>query len=153
MKISPRARIEVPALPNLVCPECGDSMRLVETIWTDHPWQYRCIRSPLCPGTHGAHPDGRPLGVPGDAATKAARVAAHDVFDRLWKSGAMGRGEAYEELDAALGNDPGTSHFGSMGIAECKRAEAWARVRLRFLQGSPKVEVLKQIGRQKRREK
>lgn len=134
MKLGPREPIEVPVLPDLTCPECGDPMRLVETFWSDHPWQWRCVRSPLCSGTHGAHPDGSPLGVPGDSLTKAARAAAHDVFDRLWKSGAMSRGKAYQELDAALGSEPGGSHFGAMPIAECQRAQAWAAERLKFLQ-------------------
>jgi ssDNA-binding Zn-finger/Zn-ribbon topoisomerase 1 len=153
VKIGPRAPVKVPELPDLTCPECGSPMRLVETLWDDHPWQYRCSRSPLCSGTHGAHPDGRPLGIPGDAATKLARIAAHDVFDRLWKSGAMRRSEAYEELDAALGNDPGCSHFGAMSISECKRAEAWARERLLFLQGQPKRDWIDQRNAQRRREK
>lgn len=65
----------------------------------------------------------------------------------------MRRGEAYEELDAALGNDPGRSHFGAMGIAECERAEAWARARLQFLQGQPKRERVRHVEAQRRREK
>jgi ribonuclease P protein component len=42
----------------------------------------------------------------------------------------MSRARAYEELDKAMGNAPGQSHFGAMSVAECERAQAWAQARL-----------------------
>lgn len=34
---------------------------------------YGCIRYPHCNGSHGAHPNGLPLGVPADDALKSLR--------------------------------------------------------------------------------
>lgn len=50
-----------------------------------------CSRFPECRSTHGAHPDGRPLGKPATAEVKQARIAAHAAFDRLWKGSVAAR--------------------------------------------------------------
>jgi ssDNA-binding Zn-finger/Zn-ribbon topoisomerase 1 len=66
----------------LVCPECGAPMILRKT----HKFKWRngqprlfwgCSRFPECRATHGAHPDGSPLGHPADSETKAMRMATH----------------------------------------------------------------------------
>ena len=61
----------------LTCPECGARM----------PWQmskyggfYSCERYPICKGTHGAHPDGSPLGIPANWATKDARIKLRKLY-------------------------------------------------------------------------
>jgi len=82
---------------------------------------FGCSNYPKCKGTHGAHPDGRPLGVPGDAATKAARGRAHAAFDKLWKQGLMQRKEAYRWLDKALALGKGKAHIGGFDIATCEK--------------------------------
>lgn len=52
---------------NLSCPECGNPMVLCPTgKWGPY---YRCNTYPACPGAHGAHKDGTPLGVPANNAT------------------------------------------------------------------------------------
>ncbi len=38
-------------------------------------WQ--CSRASNCSGVHGAHPDGTPMGIPGNRETNRARVEAH----------------------------------------------------------------------------
>lgn len=53
------------------CGECQAPMLLRESRFGKF---YGCTRFPECRGTHGAHPDGRPLGVPANAETKEARV-------------------------------------------------------------------------------
>lgn len=121
-----------PDQPDLICPECGRSMPLVETCWPDRPWQYRC----RCGVTHGCHPDGSPLGVPADRATRQARIDAHEVFDRLWRGGPLHRQQAYDELAVAMGVERGEAHFGSMSVEECCRAMAWAKVRLEYFRDS-----------------
>jgi len=91
-----------------------------------------------CPGTHGAHPDGRPLGVPADQRTKSARRRAHGWFDRLWKKehGAlMKRGHAYGWLATALGYD--APHIGEMSAEECERVIELARAKLDELHHPP----------------
>lgn len=81
-----------------------------------------CSRYPQCKGTHGAHPDGRPLGKPADLATKKARTRAHAAFDALWRGahrgGGMTRAEAYEWLTAAMGSTEQV-HIGALTIEEC----------------------------------
>jgi ssDNA-binding Zn-finger/Zn-ribbon topoisomerase 1 len=46
---------------------------------------YGCEHYPRCRSTHGAHPNGMPLGTPADVETKAARMVAHTAFDPLWR--------------------------------------------------------------------
>lgn len=113
-------------------------MRLIETGDPDRPYGYRCIRS-RCPGWHGAHPDGSPLGVPGDKATKMARMAAHAVFDKLWLNGHLRRKEAYAALDAFMDLEPGSGHFASFNVEQCERATQWAKERLDYEQRSCKI--------------
>lgn len=111
----------------LTCPECGNPMVLCPTgKWGPY---YRCSTYPRCPGAHGAHKDGTPLGVPANKATKQARIAAHTVFDALWKDGGMSRGSAYRWLSEALGLTPEECHIGRFDEAQCNRVIrlVWAR--------------------------
>ena len=72
----------------LTCPECGRPIEPAE-----HPEfiyraagrrkYYRCTDRLSGTATHWARPDGTSLGVPGNRATKEARVAAHESLDRL----------------------------------------------------------------------
>ena len=77
-----------------------------------------CSRFPECRSTHGAHPDGRPLGKPATAEVKQARIAAHAAFDRLWKGGGMRRSDAYRWLTQAMGRTQ-QMLMGEMDAAEC----------------------------------
>lgn len=99
------------------CPECGAQMALRTSRFGLF---YGCKSFPACRATHGAHPNGRPLGVPGDRETKQARIDAHEIFDRYWEAGHATRGEAYAQLARALGVDE--IHFGAMSKEECGRA-------------------------------
>lgn len=65
----------------LPCPECTGTLSL--KISRFGPF-YGCRNYPRCTATHGAHPDGKPLGKPADKETKLARMAAHAAFDKLW---------------------------------------------------------------------
>lgn len=68
----------------------------------------------------------RPLGVPASAETRKARMAAHEVFDRLWKgSGAvMSRRSAYARISSAFGYEV---HIGQSDVETCERIIEWAR--------------------------
>lgn len=112
------------------CPECGSPMALRTTF--KFPYDngkprrfWGCSRYPECKGVHGAHPDGRPLGIPGDGPTKAARMVAHDAFDSLWKSGEMTRKQAYRAMQVALGMTEDQAHIGKFDAATCDRVVAW----------------------------
>lgn len=121
----------------LTCPECGATMVLrTTTKFQDANGQPRkfwgCSRFPACRASHGAHADGTPLGIPADAETKAARMAAHEAFDlATWRSGRMGRNAAYRWLANRLGLTREECHIGRFDKVQCGRvielAEAYLR--------------------------
>lgn len=106
----------------LPCPEpgCGGRLRLTPR---GRRWYYRCEHSTTtgCPGSHGAHPDGSPLGIPADQCTKRARMAAHAAFDRLWRHGGMTRTGAYRWLQQAMGLSEGEAHIGRFTAEPCRK--------------------------------
>src|SRR4051812_16877242 len=67
------------------CPECGAVMNLRSSPkykyrdGTDRPF-YGTI--PACKCTHGAHPDGRPLGIPCNRETKDVRIRLRSVVEK-----------------------------------------------------------------------
>lgn len=87
-----------------------------------HGFFYGCSRFPACRGTHGAHADGKPLGIPANRETKAARILAHAAFDQLWKGkeASMKRGQAYAWMRKALGFE----HIGELTKDECAALRA-----------------------------
>lgn len=103
----------------LDCPECGHFMVLDKR---GGRLYYRCSTKSWtnCPGTHSCHPDGRPLGIPGDAMTKAARMKTHRVFDRLWKEMGMSRGDAYRWLQTVMEMSSDEAHIGRFDEAQCE---------------------------------
>jgi len=81
---------------------------------------YRCYRAPECKGAHGAHPDGTPLGQPGDAATRKLRSTLHDALLERLPRRTLGahRRAAQEWLEV---NGFG-GHVGQMSAEECRTA-------------------------------
>ena len=104
-----------PTQHDLKCPDCGKQMILRPS---KYGLFYGCLGFPACKGSHGAHPDGRPLGVPATKETKEARIRAHEAFDKLWKGGGMTRKEAYAWLAKTIG---ATVHMGSADTALCEK--------------------------------
>ena len=106
------------------CPECGSDMVLRDSRFGLF---YGCVRYPACDATHGAHPNGDPLGVPANKETKQARMAAHDSFDQLWK-GATKKGrktarkEAYAWLREQLDLTKEECHIGKFDKRLCTLA-------------------------------
>jgi ssDNA-binding Zn-finger/Zn-ribbon topoisomerase 1 len=82
---------------------------------------YSCSKFPECKGTHGAHPNGKPLGKPADKETRYWRAKAHDAFDPLWKDGGMTRNEAYYWLRVQLKISKDDCHIGRFDIKTCKK--------------------------------
>lgn len=103
------------AREDLTCPECGAGMTLRESRYGPF---YGCDRWPKCDATHGAHPDGSPLGVPADGETTAARIEAHEVFDQLWQ-------DAHEMDCYNLPDDPGESQIAVDRIRSAARGRAY----------------------------
>ena len=104
---------------DLKCPECGAVMVLKPSRFGLF---YGCSNwaSAHCNGSHGAHPDGSPLGHPADARTKRARMQAHSAFDKLWKSGGMHRKVAYLGLQRIMNMTSKEAHIGRFTAEECE---------------------------------
>jgi ssDNA-binding Zn-finger/Zn-ribbon topoisomerase 1 len=73
----------------MICPECGSEMLLKETkkflTKSGEPKKfYGCSRFPLCNSTHGAHPNGSPLGTPATQEVKDLRIKVHGLCDQIW---------------------------------------------------------------------
>lgn len=102
---------------------------------------YGCTGYPECVVTHGAKKDGMPVGIPGDARTRAARQRAHESFDRLWlnapelyalpedpaekvaairKIRGVSRSRAYRWLAARLEMAEEECHIGRMDAFTCE---------------------------------
>lgn len=122
------------AVTDLICPECGAAM-VFKPVSRFGPF-YGCVRFPVCRATHGAHPDGAPLGTPAGTEVKAARIAAHAAFDVLWKDGYLRRKACYARMARALGMTRHECHIGSFGIEECSRVVEWACKELQVLEAS-----------------
>lgn len=116
-----------PGLPpkarkDLVCGDCGAPMELRPSRFG---WFYGCTTWPKCSGTHGAHDDGSPRGIPANKATRMARIEAHGAFDLLWKPQSdaqepmMSRKEAYKWLALAMQMAPDRAHIGRFTLEEC----------------------------------
>lgn len=128
---------------DLTCPDCGSTMQLRPSRYGHF---YGCTGYPECRGTHGAHPDGSPLGTPADRETKHARIEAHGAFDRLWKWAPdyyeidendkegreravkriqrAARNRAYAWLAHEMGIDRDACHIGSFDRATYARVQA-----------------------------
>jgi ssDNA-binding Zn-finger/Zn-ribbon topoisomerase 1 len=108
----------VTAAPTIPCPACGGSLSLKSSRYGPF---YGCSNWPACDQTHGAHPDGKPLGIPADKATREARIRAHAALDTLWQSGRMKRKAAYRWMQEAMGLGPKEAHIGGFNIEQCER--------------------------------
>jgi hypothetical protein len=112
---------------NPICPYCNKESKKVSgkkiypylpKLW--HKTYYEC--SPC--GTYvGCHPGTeRPLGVPANKDLRTIRIRAHSVFDTLWQSGKMKRGQAYCWLERELKLEPGDCHIGLFSFDQCVKA-------------------------------
>lgn|GEM_PF-1633466 len=100
------------------CPDCGGEMVLRTS---RYGLFYGCKAFPKCQATHGAHKDGRPLGIPADSDTKRARITAHNVFDRIWKDKYMRRGDAYAWMAEQMGMEKDEAHIGRFDMEQCEK--------------------------------
>ena len=121
-------------MKTLECPDCGAPMTFRPT--SKYGPFYGCSMWPACRATHGAHPNGEPLGTPATTAVKQARIRAHAAFDPLWKDAAhlyaesdlspgkirrITRGRAYLWLGDNMGLTSDECHVGMFDAAQCER--------------------------------
>lgn len=104
----------------VICGECGAPMQLSRGGYGPF---WSCTRWPRCAGTHGAHSDGRPLGIPASAVTRRARIQAHAAFDQLWcgTPRMMKRQAAYRWMQQAMQLSESDAHMGSFTVEQCDR--------------------------------
>ena len=62
----------------------------------------------------------RPLGTLADASLRRWRNSAHALFDPLWQSGQMTRGQAYEWLAEKMGLPKAQCFIGGFDEAQCQ---------------------------------
>ena len=114
---------------DLRCPECaGGWLRLRPS---EHGFFYGCTGWPECKGSHGARPDGAPMGIPADKATKKYRIAAHRTFDMLWKSkpARMTRNQAYAWMRKGMKLTEEAAHISMFDAAQCQALIALVKQR------------------------
>jgi ssDNA-binding Zn-finger/Zn-ribbon topoisomerase 1 len=132
-----------PPAPTLTCPTCGAPMVLRGS---KYGLMYGCTKFPVCKTTHGAHPDGKPLGIPASAEVRAARIRAHTEFDKLWMKNefqkparpVMKRKEAYAWLRQAMGMTEEEGHIGRFDLEQCERLIALVTAHLKEHHGESK---------------
>lgn len=110
----------------VICAECGSPMVLRQT--EKFRWKngqprkfYGCSRFPACTGSHGAHPNGQPLGIPATKDMKQWRMQAHAAFDRLWDGGTMSKRAAYLWMQTAMSMTKDDAHIGRFTMEQCQR--------------------------------
>ncbi len=99
----------------VVCPRCSRPMPMQPGIH-GRPY-YTC---PLDDMSIGCHPDGRPLGLPADGPTRQLRKAAHNVFDRLWKTEGLSRKTAYEWIASVMNIPEADAHIARFNQEQCE---------------------------------
>ena len=110
--------------PKVRCGECDAPMILRHTVKHRYPdgkprLFFGCSNYPDCKGTHGAHPDGTPVGVPADPETKKYRRSAHEAFDAWRDRRFLNKNRGYHLLSAAMEVDE--LHIGACDIDDCKK--------------------------------
>lgn len=63
----------------MICPDCGKRMFLQKS-----RRRYRCEDYPKCRGSHGAHPDGSPMGIAVPREVRLLRAEVHSRLNANW---------------------------------------------------------------------
>ena len=102
----------------VICPICFSNMVLKNS---KYGLFWGCSQWPKCKGTHGAHPNGKPLGIPADDETKKARIEAHARFDTWWEKEGLTRKEAYRNLQRIMNLTAEEAHIGRFTKEQCQQ--------------------------------
>lgn len=109
------------------CPYCGDEARAV-TGGELYPHRldlyglkfYQCAPCDAYVGTHKT--SGAPLGTLANRELRAARNAAHKVFDPLWRNNPkLSRTKAYLWLARAMDMPVEKTHIALFDVEQCRR--------------------------------
>lgn len=119
-----KAKVPVLATEGSPCSFCDGVMELVdsaEVYGKSYGHLYRCSNFPSCDTYVMCHQGTtRALGIPANRKLRAARKAAHRVFDRLWKGGSWRRNAAYQRLQEVLQIPLERAHIAMLTEAECR---------------------------------
>lgn len=117
---------------DLDCPDCLGKSHLQLRKSDAHGLFYGCVKWPDCRGTHGAHPDGRPKGIPGNKATREARIKAHEVFDLLFSGPKpkMTEEAAYVWMAGAMGLSFEEAHIARFTVEQCNALIKLSNIKL-----------------------
>lgn len=109
----------------MICSYCNNEAELVsgDTIYPHRPdlHHLRFWQCAPCDAYVGCHKGTeRPLGRLANTELRQAKMAAHAVFDPLWKSGPMTRNTAYQWLSDQLGIPRADCHIGMFDLDRCR---------------------------------
>lgn len=120
-------------MPGIVC-HCGStaSIRPNSLLYNGKSYgngrAWICDRFPMCRGSVGCHPDGRPLGTIPDKETKKLRIEVHALVDVHWKH-VEGKKELHRARAAVYGwlrrimdLEPDRCHIGMFSKDDCIKA-------------------------------
>ena len=117
----------MPKKYELKCQYCGQDTELV-TGAVIYPHTQRWAHKKFfycetCGAYVGTHHNGKPLGEVANVATRAARQAAHNALDPLWRDpgASMSRNAVYKWLAEELQIKPKQCHIGRFDVVTCLR--------------------------------
>lgn len=99
----------------LTCWKCQSIMRLTRNLTHDN-LVFICTKDG-CVGRTRADENGQP--VIADFKTRTARIEAHEVFDRIWKTKVMTRTQAYSWLCHVMGLESKAGHIALFDVDQC----------------------------------
>jgi ssDNA-binding Zn-finger/Zn-ribbon topoisomerase 1 len=113
-------------LKKVKCPYCKAECLLQDdtTVYniTYYTKVWVCSNYPECDSYVGANKKtNEPLGRPANRELRLWKKNAHNVFDRLWKSGLATRTGAYKWLSRKLGISLEKCHIGLFDVVTCKK--------------------------------
>lgn len=122
------ARVLNPLPVPTICPHCGGKVELVSnsTIYRrecgEWPFAYKCERKE-CDSYVGLHPKTDiPKGTLANKEMRAARKAAHAVFDPLWQKQGMDRDAAYRWMAEKMGiQEINHAHVAWFDVEQCNK--------------------------------
>ncbi len=116
-----------------ICPYCGSPAELRDSsviYGRSYGPAWICASFPKCDSYCGCHKGTtKPLGRLANRELREAKKAAHAAFDRLWKSGAMRRKDAYRWLADNLGISTDACHIGEFDVPLCRRVVELVKAR------------------------
>jgi hypothetical protein len=113
-------------MSNVNCPYCNQQAHLVggKKIYPHRPDLYEKVfyECEPCDAFVGCHIGTvNPLGRLANAELRKKKMAAHALFDPIWRTGQMTRGDAYKMLAEKLGIEQKDCHIGMFDVDMCNR--------------------------------